>query len=102
MRRWARWGCGNPAHRPAVLGEALEMIVGLGIGIILAICGCGIMAWVARPPGTADPPGGKHKPDPVQPRPALVNFVLTKCSPGTAAYHATILDLAGQGFLAVR
>lgn len=74
------------------------MIVGLGIGIMLAICGCGIMAWLARPPDAGDPPGAAC---PVQTRPALVNLVLTKCSPGTAAYHATILDLAGQGFLAV-
>ena len=35
-------------------------------------------------------------------RPALVNFVLTRCTPGAAAYQATILDLAARGFLAAR
>jgi hypothetical protein len=34
-------------------------------------------------------------------RPALVDLVLTKCDPGVAAYHATILDLAARGFLEV-
>ncbi len=33
-------------------------------------------------------------------RPALVHFALTNCDPGTAAYEATILDLAARGFLA--
>jgi len=32
-------------------------------------------------------------------RPALVDLVLTKCTPGVAAYEATILDLAARGFL---
>jgi hypothetical protein len=34
-------------------------------------------------------------------RPALVDLALTKCAPGVAAYHATILDLAARGFLEV-
>ena len=31
-------------------------------------------------------------------RPALVDLVLTKCDPGVAAYHATILHLAARSF----
>jgi hypothetical protein len=34
-------------------------------------------------------------------RPALVNLVLGKCRPDTAAYDSTILDLAARGFLAI-
>lgn len=34
-------------------------------------------------------------------RPALADLALTKCDPGVAAYHATILDLAARGFLGV-
>jgi Predicted membrane protein (DUF2207) len=34
-------------------------------------------------------------------RPALVDLVLTKCTPGVAAYEATILDLAARGFLGI-
>jgi hypothetical protein len=34
-------------------------------------------------------------------RPALVDLALTKCTPGVAAYEATILDLAARGFLGV-
>jgi hypothetical protein len=34
-------------------------------------------------------------------RPALVHLVLTKCTPGVAAYEATILDLAARGFLQI-
>jgi hypothetical protein len=34
-------------------------------------------------------------------RPALVDLALTKCSPGAAAYEATIIHLAARGLLAV-
>jgi hypothetical protein len=34
-------------------------------------------------------------------RPALVDLVLTKCTPGVAAYEATILDLAARSFLQI-
>ncbi len=33
--------------------------------------------------------------------PAMVNFALTRCKPGPAAYEATILDLAARGHLSV-
>jgi hypothetical protein len=34
-------------------------------------------------------------------RPALIDLVLTKCTPGVAAYEATIFDLAARGFLGI-
>jgi hypothetical protein len=37
--------------------------------------------------------------DTAQVRPALVNFAVTNCDPGSAAYDATILDLAARGYL---
>src|SRR6185437_5752424 len=35
-------------------------------------------------------------------RPALVHFIMTACHPGTAAFDATILDLAARGFIGAR
>jgi hypothetical protein len=36
---------------------------------------------------------------PTDARPELVNLTVTKCDPTVAAYEATILDLAGRGYL---
>ncbi|HEX9622867.1 MAG TPA: hypothetical protein VF979_00705 [Streptosporangiaceae bacterium] len=35
-------------------------------------------------------------------RPALAHFIMSSCHPGTAAYDATILDLAARGFIGAR
>jgi len=35
-------------------------------------------------------------------RPALAAFIMSACHPGTAAYDATILDLASRGFIGAR
>src|SRR5690349_5802328 len=49
-------------------------------------------------PVAAGDPGA----DPALMRPALVNLLLTKCAPDSAAYCGTILDLAARGFLTAR
>jgi hypothetical protein len=72
------------------------MLAILGIGAVSVIAGWLLLTLLASADGRAAVPAG----DGGQERPAMVNFVLTKCTPGAAAYQATILDLAARGFLA--
>lgn len=103
------------------------MFSSLAIAVVLAIAGCAALTWRPGPrrdPAWPDPspasgltglagpasgPGGTAALGAsdglgslTATRPALVNFVLTRCTPGAAAYQATILDLAARGFLAAR
>jgi hypothetical protein len=73
------------------------MLVILAVGAVSVIAGWLLLTLLASPRGRAGGPTGEGW----QERPAMVNFVLTKCTPGAAAYQATILDLAARGFLAV-
>jgi hypothetical protein len=73
------------------------MLAILVVGAVSVIAGWLLLTLVATPRGRAAGPAG----DGGQERPAMVNFVLTKCTPGAAAYQATILDLAARGHLAV-
>jgi hypothetical protein len=72
----------------------------LVISAILTVAGCAALVVLAR--SYVAKPGPTSAIDAVQVRPALVHFVMTNCKPGTAAYEATILDLAARGFLAAR
>jgi hypothetical protein len=73
------------------------MLAILVVGAVSVIAGWLLLTLLASPRGRAAGPAG----DGGQERPAMVNFVLTKCTPGAAAYQATILDLAARGHLAV-
>jgi hypothetical protein len=72
------------------------MLAILGVGAASVIAGWLLLTLLASPSGRAAVLAG----DRGQERPAMVNFVLTNCTPGAAAYQATILDLAARGFLA--
>jgi hypothetical protein len=48
------------------------------------------------------PAGRAVLPDTSAVRPALVHFIMASCHPGTAAFDATILDLAARGFIGAR
>ncbi|HEY3906779.1 MAG TPA: hypothetical protein VGM14_22925 [Streptosporangiaceae bacterium] len=48
------------------------------------------------------PAGRAALPDTSVVRPALVRFIMASCHPGTAAFDATILDLAARGFIGAR
>ena len=67
------------------------ILVGFIIGLPLAIAGCTAMVLLGRlvPLQRAA----------AEARAALVNLAVTKCDPTVAAYEATILDLAGRGYL---
>lgn len=75
------------------------MIWVLVITTILAIAGCWTLVVLAR--SYVSKPGQVAAVDDAQLRPALVHYVIANCKPGTAAYEATILDLAARGFMSV-
>ena len=79
----------------AVPGRHRGILASLGVAAVLVIA-----CWVvlAR---LGSPRSGAAAPDALAglARPAMVNLVLRNCTPGAAAYHATILDLAARGFL---
>jgi hypothetical protein len=71
------------------------MLASLGVAAVLVIVCWMVLARLGSPRGRAAAPdalGGLA-------RPAMVSLVLRNCTPGAAAYHATILDLAARGFL---
>src|SRR5215469_15800803 len=80
--------------------EVRAMVILLVISAVVAVVGSGALVALAR--SYVAKPGPAAAIDGVQVRPALVHFVMTNCKPGTAAYEATILDLAARGFLAAR
>lgn len=68
------------------------MLASLGVAAILVLACWMVLARLGSPRGRAAAPddlGGLA-------RPAMVNLVLRNCTPGAAAYHATILDLAAR------
>ena len=75
------------------------MVMGMVITAVVAIAGCVVLRVLARSYIAAAGPAIAT--DDAQVRPGLVHFVMTSCKPGTAAYSATILDLAARGFLGV-
>jgi hypothetical protein len=71
------------------------MLASLGVAAVLVIACWTVLLRVGSPRGEAaahDALGGLAGP-------AMVNLVLRNCTPGAAAYQATILDLAARGFL---
>ena len=73
------------------------MLASLGIAAVLVIACWMVLARLGSPRGRPAAPDALGGPA----RPAMVNLVLRNCTPGAAAYHATILDLAARGFLTV-
>jgi hypothetical protein len=73
------------------------MLPGLFITVVLALAGAARLAVLGQRAATARPPVDLAAGD----RPALVHLVLTRCRPQAAGYEATILDLAGRGYLSV-
>jgi hypothetical protein len=73
------------------------MLLGLFITVVLALAGAARLAVLGQRAATARPPVSLAAGD----RPALVHLVLTRCRPQAAGYEATILDLAGRGYLSV-
>ena len=73
------------------------MLPGLFITVVLALAGAARLAVVSQRAAAARPPLDLAAAD----RPALVHLVLTRCQPRAAGYQATILDLAGRGYLSV-
>jgi len=76
-------------------------MTGLGLFAAAAVMFAGCVAIIVlsrrhRTTPAATPLGS----DRIEARPALVNFVLNNCHPDSAAFDATILDLAARGFLA--
>ncbi|HET7018808.1 MAG TPA: hypothetical protein VFI65_33125, partial [Streptosporangiaceae bacterium] len=77
------------------------MVVNVVAVVILAILtlagmiAVGSSRWTVRA-------GKAALPDSSIVRPALVHFMMSACHPGTAAYDATILDLAARGFIGAR
>jgi hypothetical protein len=69
----------------------------LGLVITVALAGAAGLAVLGRRAAAAGPPPGIAAGD----RPALVHLALASCRPRAAAYEATILDLAGRGYLSV-
>jgi Predicted membrane protein (DUF2207) len=70
-------------------------VVILSILTLAGIIALGSSRWIA-------PAGRAALPDTSVVRPALVHFIMTACHPGTAAFDATILDLAARGFIGAR
>jgi hypothetical protein len=73
------------------------MLASLGVAAVLVIACWMVLARLGSPRGRAAAPdalGGLA-------RPAMVNLVLCNCTPGAAAYQATILELAARGLLTV-
>ena len=70
-------------------------IVILGLIALAGMITLGSPRWTVPARRTAPP-------NQVIVRPALVQFVLSRCRPGAAAYEATVLDLAARGFLTAR
>jgi hypothetical protein len=77
------------------------MVVSVVAVVILAILTLAGMIALGSPRWIVGP-GRAALPDASAVRPALVHFIMTNCHPGTAAYDATILDLAARGFIGAR
>ena len=73
------------------------MLPGLFITVVLALAGAARLAVVGQRAAAARPAFDFAAAD----RPALVHLVRTRCRPRAAGYEATILDLAGRGYLSV-
>lgn len=77
------------------------MVVNVVAVVILSILTlAGLVAFSSR--RWTVPAGRATLPDTSVVRPALVHFIMTACHPGTAAFDATILDLAARGFIGAR
>lgn len=70
-------------------------VVILAILTLAGLVAVGSSRWTVRA-------GRAALPDSSVVRPALVHFIVSGCHPGTAAYDATILDLAARGFIGSR
>ncbi len=73
------------------------MLLGLIITVVLALAGAARLAVLGQRAATARPAFDFAAAD----RPALVHLVRTRCRPQAAGYEATILDMAGRGYLSV-
>jgi hypothetical protein len=73
------------------------MLLGLVITVVLALAGAAGLAVLGQRAAAAGSPFDVAAGD----RPALVHLVLTRCHPEAAGYEATILDLAGRGYMSV-
>jgi hypothetical protein len=74
-----------------------RMLPGLVITVVLALAGAAGLVVLGQRAAAAGSPFDVAAGD----RPALVHLVLTRCLPQAAGYEATILDLAGRGYLSV-
>jgi hypothetical protein len=70
-------------------------VVVLAVLTLAGMIAIGSSRWTVRA-------GRAALPDSSIVRPALAHFIMTNCHPGTAAYDATILDLAARGFIGAR
>jgi hypothetical protein len=73
------------------------MLPVLVITVVLALAGAAGLVVLGQRAAAAGSPFDVAAGD----RPALVHLVLTRCLPQAAGYEATILDLAGRGYLSV-
>jgi hypothetical protein len=77
------------------------MVVSVVAVVILSVLTLAGLIAFGSPRWTV-PAGRAALPDTSVVRPALVHFIRASCHPGTAAFDATILDLAARGFIGAR